>query len=317
MPLSNDFANSRLEYLQNAIKNNNTVTAQFYPRFKRHYNEMFPFTEGSLFQAKIENPQQPVGSSTLKAPTLEMAKENLKTLLIPYVGDQADDIIKGFTEVQVYYYEEHFNEIQKELLKQIKTPTSKTSYLVNLKMVLANDKNRSNLSIFKEPEVEPKPKEKTKPKAAKREIAPILKTPSRPLERYFSVNKPQKITAPPSLQIPRIRSASSPKKPTNLKKTMSKQRRSETDNLQHDTHNILTPNSPYEDFAKELSKYVDTGKGIQKSKKIFTGRGIQSREIKHKKEFHKFAIDLKKLRHNILALKYLKNVNNVANKSNA
>ena len=60
MPLSNDFANSRLEYLQNAIKNNNTVTAQFYPRFQRHYNEMFPFTEGSLFQAKIENPQQPV-----------------------------------------------------------------------------------------------------------------------------------------------------------------------------------------------------------------------------------------------------------------
>ena len=43
-----------------------------------------------------------------------------------------------------------------------------------------------------------------------------------------------------------------------------------------------------------------------------SGRGIQSREIKHKKSFHKYAIDLKKLRHNILALKYLKNANNVA-----
>ena len=43
-----------------------------------------------------------------------------------------------------------------------------------------------------------------------------------------------------------------------------------------------------------------------------SGRGIQSREIKHKKEFHKYAIDLKKLHHNILALKYIKNANNVA-----
>ena len=70
MPLSNYFANSSLEYLQNAIKNNDTVTAQLYPRFQRHYNEMFPFTEGSLFAAKIKNPQQPVVSSSLNAPTL-------------------------------------------------------------------------------------------------------------------------------------------------------------------------------------------------------------------------------------------------------
>ena len=94
MLLSNDFANSRLEYLQNAIKNDNTVTAQFYPCSHSQ----------KLFQAKVENPQQPVVSSTLKAPTLEMAKENLKTLLIQYVGEDADFIINALTDIQIYYY---------------------------------------------------------------------------------------------------------------------------------------------------------------------------------------------------------------------
>ena len=80
MPLSQDFANSRLEYLQSAIKNNNVVSTQFYPRFQRQYNEMYPFTEG-ISAAKIENPQQPVVSSTLNTPTINMVKENLKTYL--------------------------------------------------------------------------------------------------------------------------------------------------------------------------------------------------------------------------------------------
>ena len=48
MPLSNDFDKSRLEFLKKQIQNNKVVAAQFYPRYQREYNEMFPFTEGSI-----------------------------------------------------------------------------------------------------------------------------------------------------------------------------------------------------------------------------------------------------------------------------
>jgi len=324
MPLSQDFANSRLEYLQSAIKNNNVVSTQFYPRFQRQYNEMYPFTEG-ISAAKIENPQQPVVSSTLNTPTINMVKENLKTYLTPYVGEQANVIINNLTDIQIYYYEEHFEQIQKELLKQIKIPTSITSYLVNLKMVLANDKNRNNLASLKEPEVESKVKVKAKSKPEKPEkAAPILQTPkaaaaskSRPLDYYWS-----KKTSPTTIPIQRMRFVSSP---TNLKKAMSKQRRSETERLQNDTQQILQKSTNTNEKNQQVvqaNQLSDMGHlfgssfGLQKmdkmKKKIFGGRGIQSREIKHKKEFHKYAIDLKKLHHNILALKYLKNANNVA-----
>jgi hypothetical protein len=332
MPLSNDFANSRLEYLQSAIKNSNTVTAQFYPRFQRHYNEMFPFTEGSLFAARgtQENPQQPVVLSSLNAPTLEMAKENLKTLLIPYVGDQADVIITALKDTQIFYYEEHFNEIQKELLKRIKTPTSIESYLTNLKMVFNNEKNRSNLTALKEDEVKINPTFQSF--FPQNPITPAIKT-TPPAKTKTSVAKT-------STSLPR----------NNLNKMMSMVRRGEVTNLRHYTNNILntpkqdksknqnqakkkrkistsstTPSAKKEDFygssvaEKALDDLLEDnpiGSGIQNitktKKKIFAGRGIQSREIKHKKEFHKYAIDLKKLRQNILALKYLKNANNVA-----
>ena len=296
MPLSNDFANSRLEYLQNAIKNNNTVTAQFYPRFQRHYNEMFPFTEGSLFAAKIENPQQPVVSSSLNAPTLEMAKENLKTLLIPYVGEDANFIITALTDMQIYYYEEHFNEIQKELLKRIKTPTSKSSYLTNLRMVLSSDKNKNNLSIYNEPAIPTSNRRKIK-----RETLPSSSSSDdeiRPQNLFNEGALNVRQGNRSDLQLDRIYNREQlqllqenplPRAPENLPP-------------------VRTPRR----FANKVYPF-NSGFGISSNKKLVSGRGIQSREIKHKKSFlHKYAIDLKKLRHNILALKYLKNANNVA-----
>ena len=42
MPLSNEFSDSRLSNLQDAIKNTEIVSQQFNPRFVREYNEQFP-----------------------------------------------------------------------------------------------------------------------------------------------------------------------------------------------------------------------------------------------------------------------------------
>ena len=306
MPLSNDFANSRLEYLQNAIKNNNTVTAQFYPRFQRHYNEMYPFTEGSLFAAKIENPQQPVVSSTLNAPTLEMAKENLKTLLIPYVREEADFIINHLTDIQIYYYEEHFNEIQKELLKRIKIPTSKSSYLTNLRMVLASDKNKSNLSIFPESPVVSSTSRRSRIKV---ETKPSSSSSD---ELFNNVDiRPQNLFNEGAFDV-RFgnRSQLLPDRLYAQQQMLLA--------LQEQNNPLLSPPQlrPLTSLRRHASSnrmYPETvGFGVSHNKKLFAGRGIQSREIKHKKEFHKYAIDLKKLHYNILALKYLKNANNVA-----
>ena len=86
-----------------------------------------------------------------------MAKENLRTLLIPYVGEHADVILTALKDTQIYYDGEHFDEIQKELLKRIKIPTSIESYLTNLKIFFNNEKNRSNLTALKDDE------EKTNP----------------------------------------------------------------------------------------------------------------------------------------------------------
>eukprot|EP01035_Chromulina_nebulosa_P022116 gene22116-28636_t len=164
--------------------------------------------------AKIQNPQQPVVNSALKAPTLEMVQENLKSFLIPYVGDKADTVIKGLTNAQKFYYEANFDEIQKELLKRIEIPTNIQSYSANLKMVLASDKNRSNLSVL-----EPQPPN-TKSKAPKITPTTTIQTPAqrktRPLTPYFTAAA--KSQNPPRL----IKSASlsSPRK--NLKRTMTR-----------------------------------------------------------------------------------------------
>ena len=76
MPLSNDFDKSRLEYLKMQIKNNDVVKEQFYPRFQRAYNEMFPFTEGSVHN--VLQPQQQIVSDAALAPNVELIEDNLR-----------------------------------------------------------------------------------------------------------------------------------------------------------------------------------------------------------------------------------------------
>ena len=294
MPLSTEFSNSRLEYLKNNIKNTDTVSAQFYPRFQRQYNEMYPFTEGSN---KIENPQQTVVSSCLNPPSLEMAKENLITYLIPYVGSNTESnfIINALTDVQIYYYEEHFNEIQKELLK---IPTSKSSYLTNLRMVLNNDKNKSNLSIFEPPTTIPSTSSKRK---IKRETIPAASSSSEEFD--FADIRPRNFNNEGALNV----------RYGNRSDLLP-------DRIFAQNNPLSTVRTPITKPLSSLRLYPSSNRihpdnpafGIPHDEIIFRGRGIQSREIKHKKVFHKYAIDLKKLNHNILALKYLKNANNVA-----
>ena len=310
MPLSNDFANSRLEYLQSAIKNNDTVTAQFYPRFQRYYNEMYPFTEGSFNTTKIENPQQPVVSSSLKPPSLQMAMDNLKALLIPYIGneEEANVLIRALTDVQIHYYEEHFNEIQKELLKRIKIPTSLVTYLTNLRMVLASDKHRSNLSIFTEP---PDNSFITRTRRKK------IKTEEAPLSSNFDNSNVSSRIPVDISPIDLFRNGYFDVRVGN-RSDLNPDRIFWTANPLRTRNNVPSTTSPQTrnnvPFTTRRARNNDesSGDGIPRNKKIFRGKGIQSREIKHKKEFHKYAIDLKKLHYNVLALKYLKNANNVA-----
>ena len=115
MPLSQDFSNSRLEYLKNAVTNKDIVTAQFYPRYQRFYNASFPFTEASI--TNTQNPQQQLIKGNLKPTTIEDAKLNLETKLNPITGDSSvsTDIISKLSKEQILYYDEHFNTIQKEL----------------------------------------------------------------------------------------------------------------------------------------------------------------------------------------------------------
>jgi len=75
MPLSNDFDKSRLEFLKKQIKNNEVVAAQFYPRYQREYNEMFPFTEGSV--QNVLQPQQQIINSAIPTPTTELIENSL------------------------------------------------------------------------------------------------------------------------------------------------------------------------------------------------------------------------------------------------
>ena len=334
MPLSQDFVNSRLEYLQSSLKNDKVVASQFYPRFQMQYNEMFPFVEGSI--AKIQNPQQPVVSSALTKPTLDVATENLKSYLIPYVGEKTNEVIYSLTDAQIFYYEENFEEIQKELLKRIKIPTSIDRYLDNLKMVFANDKNRSNLSVL----------DTTTP-ATRPPINFSYASPSFPSSRRY-IKKER--TTPKSYEMSSDEDTLNRIRPRYVSSYLNTKIKSELqEDLNENFNKLRTGNRSDSLFDRTWMKNFGTNpmrndtldtplpkvtklKPIEsrqrrtpKSDKVFVqqvafgikptrflGRGVQSREIKHKKEFHKYAVDLKKLHHNVLALKYLKNANNVA-----
>ena len=145
MPLSNDFDKSRLEYLKMQIKNNDVVKEQFYPRFQRAYNEMFPYTEGNV--QNVLQPQQQVITESAPIPT----EEGIKLSLIQKINEltkneaMAEYIFSNLNPEEQYYYDSNFDKITKELLKKIKLPTSKEEFLMNLTMLFHNDSHKNNL----------------------------------------------------------------------------------------------------------------------------------------------------------------------------
>ena len=145
MPLSDDFTNSRLQYLQLQMKNNQNTTQQFYPRFQRAYNEMFPFTEGSIKNAL--NPQAQVIMDNIPQPDDSIIEDSLKQKINELTRNTAltDTIFNKLKPEERYYYDRNFELVPKELLKKIKMPTSQEEFSLNLAMILNNDNNRNNV----------------------------------------------------------------------------------------------------------------------------------------------------------------------------
>ena len=116
MPLSNDFDKSRLEYLKMQIKNNDVVKEQFYPRFQRAYNEMFPYTEGNV--QNVLQPQQQVITESAPIPTEEGIKLSLTQKINELTKNEAmaEYIFNNLSPEEQYYYDANFDKIKKELL---------------------------------------------------------------------------------------------------------------------------------------------------------------------------------------------------------
>ena len=145
MPLSDDFTTSRLQYLQMQMKNNQNTTQQFYPRFQRAYNEMFPFTEGSIKNAL--NPQSQVILENIPQPDDSIIEDSLKQKINELTRNPTltDNIFNKLKPEERYYYERNFDSVTKELLKKIRMPTSQEEFSLNLAMILNNDSNRNNV----------------------------------------------------------------------------------------------------------------------------------------------------------------------------
>ena len=154
MPLSNEFSNTRLSYLQDAIKNTKVVAQQFYPRYVREYNEQFPFTEQKL--SNINNPSNNSGvvKGYLGNKNLNQIEEDLTTQLTTVTNDEtlSREIVRFLEDNlsigELNYYSEHFNTIQ----KKISIPyggISKDLFMDKILMALANDPHKSDLSVYK------------------------------------------------------------------------------------------------------------------------------------------------------------------------
>jgi hypothetical protein len=152
MPLSNDFTNTRLSYLQDAIKNSKIVAEQFYPRFVREYNEQFPFTEPKL--SSIGNPISNTGvKGYLNRKTNEQIIEDLSTKIQTLTNDEVitKEIVRALAEQlnisRLNYYDEHFNEIQKKIVIP-SDGISRQAFIDKVLMVLQKEPYKSDVSIY-------------------------------------------------------------------------------------------------------------------------------------------------------------------------
>ena len=279
MPLSNEFSDSRLSYLQDAIKNTEIVTQQFYPRFVREYNEQFPYTEQRL--SNVLNPNANNVVKNYLNSSFDNFQENLLLKLNTLTNDDSISslILNGLkTKLipsELKYYNDNFNTVQ----KKVRIPyegISKEDFVEQVVMALANDNHKNDISAFN-----------------KSRFSTLLPS---------TIGLNSSLLRPPSITLPSPTKTSSSGK-SNVLLNMKKRGRPPG-----------SKNKPkiYADAVlPELEQiYEKTGNGIKKTLKPLI---FKDRVIKHKKVFNnKYAIDIKKLKTNILDLKYLKNANHVA-----
>lgn len=295
MPFDSNFIQQRNQYLQQSIKNQNYVSNQFYPRFVQAYNNSVPFTEGTLNESPTI--YHPTGSNTiiksyLKPEDLQTAKDNLNLKLTQITGndDISNYIIKNLKPEEVKYYNEHFSEVQNHLLKIIHLPSSKETFLSNLKQLLANEPHSKNIGVIAT-SMMPQPPQPPPGYARGLIDLPLRSVAQFTQPKQLLDNKPFYIT--PIKRKLRSRLA-------NLGK--------DSDSVAQDSDSVVS--SSASSFSKKGVKPGTKRGPYRKGLFALTGKGLK-RQIQQKVEFKKYAIDLKKLSKNILALKYLKSGNNI------
>jgi hypothetical protein len=375
MPLSNEFSDSRLSYLQDAIKNTEIVSQQFYPRFVREYNEQFPFTE-----QRVSNVLNPTANSAIKGylkPNIDTFEDDLLLKLNSITNDESisryivDDLKTSLSPAQLSYYNDNFNTIQ----KKVRIPyggISKESFVEQILMALANDNHKNDVSIFNNSYTSNQLSNPSNKLIFDDSIlqTPILRrtifdSPTKSTSSFFKENKlndeiklPIKTRGRPpgsknkkginkkginaelvdqpnvfgiplindediypadnedNLERGRIIRMKTPsineiyKDNTGADDIISDFLRGKSKNPRimsnHSVNDMILPPLP---IKRVRIKKKQNGNGINPLKPLI----LKDRIIKHKKVFNnKYAIDTKKLKNNILDLKYLKNANHVA-----
>ena len=368
MPLSNDFTNTRLSYLQDAIKNTKIVTEQFYPRFVREYNEQFPFTEPSL--SSIGNPISNTGiKGYLQPKTKNQVIEDLKTKITALTNDEGitNKIGIALSNQLSFPVLSYFNDNFDSINKKIPIPRdgiSKETYVNKVLSVLRSDAYKNDVSVLDDTSPPINPIRQTvlqsntnpnpnpnlnlnvnptiqavnaqlvnKPGSKRgipneKNIKLNITTEDEYRAEYNLINSKMKAgiipddfdiwlvnyqnaqtrkelkmaslnrkATPPRATIPTL-----PFPITNnpLRKTIKPRQRATTPTL---------PRTKITTSGQRAITPILRGIGIQ-----LKPLRIQHRVIKHKQVFNnnKYAIDTKKLKKNILDLKYVKNANHVA-----
>jgi hypothetical protein len=353
-----------MSYLQDAIKNSNTVAQQFYPRFVRDYNEQFPFTEPNT--SSIENPISNTSiRGYLKPKTVEQVVSDLKTKFTSLTNDEnvtnyiGQALARQLSLPVLSYYNDNFNSIQKKIPIS-RDGISKDMFVEKVLSVLRSDPYfNTNTSIYNDtPLIAPPPPQqqlnlpiiKNISNNNQRYQIPILRKSILPTKAQVN-NDDSSVNAYPVMNQLYNNNINNDKTNfTELNPIASKpeikrgrplgipNRNNRNPNITHDELKELFERKHKKnaddnalDFSLFKSQYLSTPKTYpstnskpvttRRIKIKTTGKGIQleplriqQRIIKHKQVFNnnKYAIDIKKLKKNILDLKYVKNANHVA-----
>ena len=345
MPLSNDFTNTRLSYLKDSIKNTNTVAQQFYPRFVREYNEQFPYTE-----QKMSNIGNPISNTAIKGylqeKTDQEVMDDLNTKIMSLTNDEnvtkyiGTQLLKELSVPVLSYLNDNFDSIQKKILIP-RDGISKDNFVNKVLGVLRTDTYKNDISVLDNTPVMPPPiiEDSDDENSLGQNIYSIRRQDKKSLIGRKTVlsnlfNTPQKSDD----NTPQVVDATLVNKP-GAKLGIPNEKNINVDLSSYDEYlseyekiNIKLKKQgkdpdPYDVWVVNYRKAQDTKRAkapiapIARPRSKSFGIGIQleplkfqHRVIKHKQVFNnnKYAIDTKKLKKNILDLKYVKNANHVA-----